>query len=85
MKCRRFKDGLTSFDGGSTLEEIINLGPGGDYLTAISTLNSLSDPSMDKERIWPEISLEEWENSGAPDAGVLFSEYALSLYNSISK
>jgi trimethylamine--corrinoid protein Co-methyltransferase len=49
------------------IDEIINLGPGANFLTSELTLNKFTEETG-KERIWENYSLERWIEAGKPDA-----------------
>ena len=73
-RSRKLISAFSDVNSASNTEEIIELGPGGDYLTAMSTLNSLGELDGDSKRIWPEVSLEEWSSLGSPGAETFFND-----------
>lgn len=82
-KSRKLTEGLNGIESNSTLQEITDLGPGGDYLTAMSTLNSLENYGQNAGDIWPAISLEEWRLLGEPGAGEIFGRHVKAIYQAV--
>lgn len=64
---REFKGGFQLDPGEIGLDEIISLGPGGNYLEANLTMEKFK-AQMDEGGIWPSLQLEEWEAQGCPKA-----------------
>lgn len=83
-RARRFTKGFSIAEKDSNLDEIIEMGPGADYLTALSTLNSFEDLN-NESNIWPEISMEEWVARGRPDPDDIFNEFSENLFEEAVK
>ena len=79
-RVREFSKGFSISEKDISLNEIIELGPGADFLTSISTLESLDKNGRENE-IWPVISLEEWISRGHPNPDALFIKYSEQLFN----
>ncbi len=75
---REFKHGFSLDEDDMGLDEIINLGPGANYLASNLTLKKFRDhPPF--SRIWPTYNLERWESQKQPKAGKILREYTHSL------
>lgn len=83
-RVREFTRGFSIAEKDVNLKEIIDLGPGADFLTSSSTLESLNKNSSENE-IWPVISLEEWISRGNPDPDKVFVEYSKEIFEKASK
>jgi len=79
-KSRDFAKGFSVDMPGSGIDEIINLGPGADFLTAGSTLESLNDQSQGPG-IWPAMSLDKWIAEGKPHPHDYFENSAKLLWD----
>ncbi len=67
-QARRFAQGFVLDDAWVNLEEIKDVGPGGDFLISDSTLK-LHREAYFKSDIFPELSLDAWQAAGQPEAG----------------
>lgn len=83
-RVREFTRGFSISEKNVNLDEIIELGPGADFFTATSTLESLHKFVPENE-IWPVISLEEWISRGNPDPDKLFLEYSEKIFSKAIK
>ncbi len=75
---RAFGQGLTLDGEDLGVEEIVDLGPGANYLTSPSTMKHFRQLSTLSE-IWPTLSLEKWNAQGRPDAGRILREHTHRL------
>jgi trimethylamine--corrinoid protein Co-methyltransferase len=64
---RRLAQGLAWQDAQAALEEIRAVGPGGNYLTAPSTLE-LCRKAYFQSEVFPNLALELWQERGCPQA-----------------
>jgi trimethylamine--corrinoid protein Co-methyltransferase len=64
-RLRIFLAGMDQVVAENTLEAMIDLGPGGDYLQSPSTLENCRALYMPEESDWN--SFEDWEKAGKPD------------------
>ena len=64
-QARRFAQGIPFAPAVDALQEIAQVGPGGNYLTAASTLHHFRDAYF-VSRIFPNLGLEEWQARGQP-------------------
>ncbi len=77
-QARRFAGGF-ALDGESAgLEEIVQVGPGGSYLTSKSTLKLLRGAYY-QSPILANLTLEEWQARDRPRAGALLRQYTARL------
>ena len=83
-RIREFTRGFSIAEDEVNLKEIIDLGPGANFLTSASTLKSLHKKSSEND-IWPVISLEEWISRGNPDPDKIFAEYSREIYENAIK
>lgn len=77
---RKYAKGFTLNDISINIEEIKNVGHGGNYLTSDQTLESLSSFRIN-ENIWPSLNLESWKELGNPEAKKYLIEHTKELYN----
>ena len=75
---REFARGFPLDPGEIGLEEIVSLGPGGNYLEANLTMEKFKDQLRENE-IWPSLQLEEWEALGCPRAGEALRTHTQAL------
>ena len=62
------------------LEEIIQMGPGANYLSSDLTMKKFRDqPGFSK--IWPLVNLEAWEQQNRPQAAKVLRQKTLDLMN----
>ena len=77
-QARLFAQGFTLDEGTVALEEIIGVGPGGSFLMADMTLKMFRHAAFQSE-IFPMLTLEKWQEKGAPQAGKILRERTLSI------
>jgi trimethylamine--corrinoid protein Co-methyltransferase len=77
-QARRFAAGIDLDGGAAIMEEITQTGPGGDFLTARSTLKHLRSAYY-QSPIFANLTLEEWEARGRPRAGDLLRQHTARL------
>ncbi len=80
---REFLDGFSLDVHETGLDEIINLGPGGNFLSSSLTMEKFRDQSS-LSQIWPTFSLEKWESQNRPRAGQLLREFTHDLLDEIN-
>jgi trimethylamine--corrinoid protein Co-methyltransferase len=78
---RRFAEGFALTPPAVTLQEIAQAGPGGDFLTAPSTLRSFRDAYY-ASPTFPNLGLEEWQSRGEPAAINLLRQRTCELIQS---
>ena len=79
---RTFTKGYTLDDSALAMDEIHQTGPGGNFLMAESTLNAISDISMESA-LWPTHTLETWQNAGSPKALDLLKAHVTELLHNL--
>jgi trimethylamine--corrinoid protein Co-methyltransferase len=77
-QARLFASGFSLEDAAIGINEIAQTGPGGSYLTSKLTLQ-LFRKAYYRSRIFPKLSLEEWQAKGCPQATELLRRYTLGL------
>ena len=77
-QARIFARGFPMDDASVGLDEIIDLGPGGSFLTSGLTLRHFRD-AYHQSRVFPKLTLEEWQAQGRPRAEALLREQTLVL------
>jgi trimethylamine---corrinoid protein Co-methyltransferase len=77
-QARRFADGFTLDPAAAGLDEIAEVGPGGNFLTAEMTLRHFRQADF-RSPIFPRLSLEAWQARGSPKAGDLLRERTVDL------
>ncbi len=75
---RRFARGFALDDEALGLAEIAEVGPGGNYLTAESTLKHFREMAFTSP-IFPRLSLEAWQAKGEPRADDLLRRHTVEL------
>jgi trimethylamine--corrinoid protein Co-methyltransferase len=77
-KLRIMTQGFSLMDNPDILAEISLAGPGGNFLTAESTVKNCRKIPQDNV-IWPHISLEKWQSRGCPKADDYLRKYTIQL------
>jgi trimethylamine--corrinoid protein Co-methyltransferase len=75
---RQFADGFDLDDAAVGSDEVAAIGPGGNFLTAGLTRTHFRQ-SVDKQAIWPAMTLERWQASGSPSADSILKRYVRQL------
>ncbi len=83
-KVRIFEQGFSLMDNPGILDEIKSAGPGGNFLTAESTVKNCRKLPRDNV-IWPHISLEKWQSRGCPKADEFLRKYTIQLMENMAK
>lgn len=77
-QARRFAQGFTLDAASIALDEIAQVGPGGNFLTSGLTLK-LFRQAYYRSDIWPNLTLEEWQEKGRPRADGELRRYTRQL------
>jgi trimethylamine--corrinoid protein Co-methyltransferase len=77
-KARKFARGFVLDENSVDLDEINEVGHGGNYLTSSHTLDAMIDFNRQNE-LWPLMSMESWQQKGSPSPKKLLREYTLEL------
>lgn len=81
-KSLAFSKGFSLAEPSFGLKEIEITGAGGNFMTTESTLNSyLKD--IDRNEIWPNFSLESWEDADRPKAIEYLRKYTIEIINNL--
>lgn len=75
---RQFAHGFSLDDRSLGLEEINDIGPGGNYLASKTTLKLCRDTSQLSE-IWPAYSTETWQAAGSPKSELVLRDKTLEV------
>ncbi len=78
QQARRVAAGFTLDDDAVAIDEISQVGPGGDFLTASSTLKLFREAYF-QSQIFPNLTMEEWQARGCPRADGLLRDYTRQL------
>lgn len=70
-------------DDSGILEEIKSAGPGGNFLTAESTIKNCRKLPQD-DVVWPHIRLEKWQSRGCPKAEEFLRQYTAQIMENMS-
>lgn len=84
-QARLFSGGFILDEQSIALNEILQSGSGGNYLTSELTMNNFREISEAGCPYWPVYSLENWQNAGHPKADELLRKYTLELIASLSE
>ncbi len=71
---REFSNGFSLDAKEVALNEVISLGPGGNYLESDLTMKKFRD-QLGESLIWPFVGLEKWEDNGCPRAGEVLRKH----------
>jgi trimethylamine--corrinoid protein Co-methyltransferase len=82
-QARRFAQGFALDDAALALDEIAQVGPGGSFLTAPLTLKHFRRAYYHSD-IWPNLTLEEWQARGQPQAGALLRQRTRRLFDALA-
>jgi len=77
-QARLFAAGFPLDDQSVALDEIVAVGPGGDFLTSPLTLRLFRQASY-RSPIFPSLTLEAWQAQGCPRAGAVLRQYTAGL------
>lgn len=77
-RARRLAQGFALDDASFALDEIGAVGPGGDFLTSRLTLTHFRQACY-RSDIWPNLTMEEWQDKGRPRAGTLLRDHTRQL------
>jgi trimethylamine--corrinoid protein Co-methyltransferase len=77
-QARLFGGGFVLDDVTVALDEIVDAGPGGSFLTSDTTLKLFRNAYFSSD-VFPRLSLEQWVDRGAPEAGALLRRYTGQL------
>jgi trimethylamine--corrinoid protein Co-methyltransferase len=80
-QARQFCQGFSLDDETVAPADIAAIGPGGNYLMADQTVKLCRKIDYNNP-IWPDFSLEAWQQHGSPKAETLLREYTVHLLNS---
>jgi trimethylamine--corrinoid protein Co-methyltransferase len=83
-KAVRFSTGFRLNESDSNLDEIRDVGPGGNFLAADRTLQ-LFRTAYQENPIYPRWSLETWMENGKPNYTTLLRNYTLEMINAIKE
>ncbi len=83
-EARKFAKGFTLNDETVNLQEIEDVGHGGNYLTSEQTLASLHELSTTNE-IWSSLSLDAWKEQNMPTAEKALIETTKDLFSKAKK
>jgi trimethylamine--corrinoid protein Co-methyltransferase len=78
-----FSDGFSLDVDETGVDEIISLGPGGNFLASNLTMKKFRGQSS-LSQIWPTLNLEKWESQDRPRAGQILREFTHNLLNEIN-
>jgi len=81
-QARRLAQGFVYDDASLALDQIAQIGPGGDYLTSDLTLRLFRTATY-RSDIWPDLTLEEWQGRGQPRADELLRAYTRRLLDKL--
>ena len=83
-KVRIFEQGFTLMGSADIMAEIKAAGPGGSFLTAPSTVKNCRTLPRDNV-VWPQISLEKWQDRGCPTADEFLRKHTIELMETMAK
>lgn len=77
-QARIFAQGFALDESSVALEDIFGVGPGGSFLTSDLTLKLFRRAAFQSD-IFPNLTMEKWQERGAPEAGKLLRQHTLHL------
>jgi trimethylamine--corrinoid protein Co-methyltransferase len=81
-QARIFARGFALDEAAVALEDVFEVGPGGSFLTSSLTLQHFRHASFTSE-LFPILTLEKWQEKGAPEAGELVRQHTRRLLDSL--
>jgi trimethylamine--corrinoid protein Co-methyltransferase len=81
-QARLFAQGFALDESSVALEDILGVGPGGSFLTSDLTLKLFRRAAFQSD-IFPSLTMEKWQERGAPEAGKLLRQYTLRLLDGL--
>ena len=81
-QARLFAGGFPLDEESVALDEVIDVGPGGSFLTSDLTLKLFRSATFQSE-IFPNLTLEKWQERGTPEAGGILRQHTISLLRSL--
>jgi trimethylamine---corrinoid protein Co-methyltransferase len=81
-QARLLSQGFTLDDASVALGEILEVGPGGSFLMSALTLQHFRDAAFQSE-VFPNLTLEKWQERGFPAAQRLLREHTRRLLESL--
>jgi len=79
-EAKKFAKGFALNELAINLNDINNVGHGGNYFTSEQTLASLSELETD-QTIWPSLDLNTWKEQGMPKVEKSLVDYSIDLYS----
>ena len=74
-----FQQGISLNDETIALEQIEDIGPGGNFLASDLTLRLFHEMNAQNNAIWPGYSLENWQAKDAPKADAVLKQRVLEI------
>jgi len=81
-QARRLAQGFSLDDEQLALDEIAEIGPGGNFLISPLTFNHFRNAYYTSD-IWPNLSLEDWQAKDRPQPGALLRNYTQEMLSSL--
>jgi len=82
-QARLFAAGFALDEGSIAVADILEVGPGGSYLTTDLTLRLFRRAAF-QSSIFPNLTLEKWQERGSPEAGKLLRQHTLRLLDGLT-
>ena len=82
-QARLFARGFALDESSVALEDILSVGPGGSFLTSDLTLKLFRRAAFQSD-IFPNLTLEKWQEMGAPEASERLRQYTMSLLDGLA-
>ena len=81
-QARLFAQGFALDEDSVALAEMVEVGPGGSFLTAPQTLELFRGAAFQSE-IFPSLTLEKWKERGSPEAIKILRLHTLNLLDGL--
>jgi trimethylamine--corrinoid protein Co-methyltransferase len=81
-QARFFNQGFEISDTSVALNEIESIGPGGNFLISDLTVSLCREINFNSS-IWPNLTLDEWQTKGSPQADKLLRSYTRELLDDL--
>jgi trimethylamine--corrinoid protein Co-methyltransferase len=81
-QARFFNQGFEISDTSVALNEIESIGPGGNFLISDLTVSLCREINFNSS-IWPNLTLDEWQTKGSPQADELLRSYTRELLDDL--
>lgn len=81
---RQMEEGFILDDSTVRMEEIAEVGPGGNFFTSEMTMELYKEMDNEHSSIWPSYSLENWQEEGSPKGHDVLIEHTCNILDTLN-